>query len=56
MALSSDTQPHFGTIAGFISSMSEEIRVVFRDVLLVCDEMGLIVIVPFPKIEILKFG
>jgi len=42
MALSADTQPHFSTIAGFISSMSEEIPVVFRDVLLYCDEMGLI--------------
>jgi len=42
MALSADTQPHFSTIAGFISSMSEEIPVVFPDVLLVCDEMGMI--------------
>lgn len=40
--LSADTQPHFSTIAGFISSMSEEIPVWFRDVLLYCDEMGLI--------------
>ncbi len=42
MALSADTQPHFSTLAGFISLMSEEIPAVFRDVLLVCDEMGLI--------------
>jgi len=42
MALSADTQPHFSTLAGFISSLSEEIPVVFRDVLLVCDEMGMI--------------
>ena len=42
MALSADTQPHFSTIAGFISSMSEEIPVLFRDVLLYCDGMGLI--------------
>ena len=42
MALSADTQPHFSTIAGFISSMSEEVSVLFRDVLLYCDEMGLI--------------
>jgi hypothetical protein len=42
MALSADTRPHFSTVAGFISSMSEEVSVVFRDVLIVCDEMGLI--------------
>jgi len=42
MALSADTQPHFSTIAGFISSMNEEVSVLFRDVLLYCDEMGLI--------------
>ena len=42
MALSADTQPHSSTIAGFISSMSEEVSVLFRDVLLYCDEMGLI--------------
>ncbi len=42
MALSADTQPHFSTLAGFISSMSEEVSVLFRDVLLYCDEMGLI--------------
>jgi len=42
MALSADTQPHFSTLAGFISSMSDEVSALFRDVLLVCDEMGLI--------------
>ncbi len=42
MALSADTQPHFSTLAGFISSMSEEVSVLFRDVLLYCDEVGLI--------------
>ncbi|MBI2351087.1 MAG: IS1182 family transposase [Deltaproteobacteria bacterium] len=42
MALSADTQPHFTTIADFISSSSEEIIELFRDVLLICDEMGLI--------------
>ncbi len=42
MALSADTQPHFTTIADFISSMSEVIEPVFRDVLLYCDALGLI--------------
>ncbi len=42
MALSADTTPHFTTIAQFISSCSEEIAVIFRNVLLVCDEAGLI--------------
>jgi len=42
MALSADTQPHFSTLAGFVSSMSDEVSVLFRDVLLYCDEMGLI--------------
>jgi transposase len=42
MALSADTQPHFTTIADFISSCSEEIVELFRDVVLICDEMRLI--------------
>lgn len=42
MALSGDTQPHFTTLAHFVSSLSAEITAVFRDVLLVCDEQGLI--------------
>ena len=42
MALSADTHPHFTTIADFISSRVEEIVELFRDVLLICDEMGLI--------------
>lgn len=42
MALSADTRPHFTTIADFISSRSEEIIELFRDVLLICDEMRLI--------------
>lgn len=42
MALSADTQPHFTTIADFISSSSEEIAKLFKQVLLICDEMGLI--------------
>ena len=42
MALSADTQPHFTTIAHFISSMDQEIATLFRNVLLVCDAMKLI--------------
>jgi len=42
MALSADSQPHFTTIAHFISSMREEIAPLFLEVLLICDEMGLI--------------
>src|SRR5215831_11698363 len=42
MALSADSQPHFTTIAAFISSLEPEVVSVFRDVLLVCDELGLI--------------
>ena len=42
MALSADTQPHFTTIADFISGSSTEISKLFKQVLLICDEMGLI--------------
>ena len=42
MALSADSAPHFTTIADFIASLDAEIVSVFRDVLLVCDELGLI--------------
>jgi len=42
MALSADTRPHFTTIASFISSLDKEVVHLFRDILLVCDQMGLI--------------
>lgn len=42
MALSCDTKPHFTTIADFVSTMHKEITRLFREVLLVCDDMGLI--------------
>ncbi len=42
MALSADSQPHFTTIADFIATLDREIEKIFRDVLLVCDEAGLI--------------
>jgi transposase len=42
MALSADTQPHFTTIADFISSSGQEIIHLFLEILMICDEMGLI--------------
>ena len=42
MALSADTRPHFTTIADFVSSMKNEVLELFRDVVLICDEMRLI--------------
>ena len=42
MALSADTQPHFTTIAKFIAQMSDVIQSVFTEVLMVCDDQGLI--------------
>jgi transposase len=42
MALSANTEPHFTTIADFISSSGQEIIHLFLEVLLICDEMGLI--------------
>jgi hypothetical protein len=42
MALSADSAPHFTTIADFISTMGEEITALFREVLMICDELELI--------------
>jgi transposase len=42
MALSADTRPHFTTIAAFVRDLEREIVALFRDVLLYCDELGLI--------------
>jgi transposase len=42
IALSADSRPHFTTIAAFISSMKEEITPLFRNVLMVCAQEGLI--------------
>ena len=42
MALSADTRPHFTTIAGFVSELGEQIIELFCQVLLYCDELGLI--------------
>jgi transposase len=42
MALSCGMVPDHSTIAGFVSSMQEEIASLCRDVLLVCEEQGLL--------------
>jgi transposase len=42
MALSANTEPHFTTIADFISTSGQEIIDLFLEVLMICDEMGLI--------------
>jgi transposase len=42
MALACGTVPDHSMIAAFISSMHEEIGALFRDILLVCEEQGLL--------------
>jgi hypothetical protein len=42
MAVSCGQHPDDSTIAAFVSSMREEIMPLFRDVLLVCEEMDLL--------------
>ena len=42
MALSCRQEPDHSTIAAFVSRMQEEIKPLFRDVLLVCEEMHLL--------------
>ena len=42
IALSAGMQPHFTTIADFVSSNSEAINTLFHKVLLICDQSGLI--------------
>jgi len=42
MALSCGEQPDHSTIAGFVSSMKDEILSIFREVLLVCEEEDLL--------------
>ena len=41
-ALSCDTEPHFTTIASFVSKHSREIENLFEQVLLICDQQGLL--------------
>ncbi len=42
MALSADSQPHYTTIASFVSGSPEAIESLFSQVLLICDKEGLI--------------
>lgn len=42
IALSHNSKPHFTTIASFISGIDKEALHLFREVLLICDELGLI--------------
>ena len=42
MAISCGEQPDHSTIAAFVSSMKDEIVPLFRDILLVCEEEGLL--------------
>jgi len=43
MVLSGESAPHFTTIADFISTLDEEIIRLFLELVLICDEMGLII-------------
>ena len=42
IALSGDSQPHFTTIAGFVSTLGDDIARVFTQILFICDKQGLI--------------
>ena len=42
IALSGDTQPHFTTLAAFVSSPGQDITPLFTQILYICDRQGLI--------------
>jgi transposase len=42
MAISCNQRPDHSTIAAFVSSMKDQIKPLFRDILLVCDQEGLL--------------
>jgi hypothetical protein len=42
IALSGDSLPHFTTIAGFVSSLGDDIARIFTQILFICDKQGLI--------------
>ena len=42
MAMSCNQRPDHSTIAPFVSSMKDQIKLLFRDILLVCDQEGLL--------------
>ena len=42
MAISGDAQPHYSTLATFVSDLGEAVGKVFTQVLMICDRQGLI--------------
>ena len=42
IALSADQAPHFTTIADFVSSVGDDVRTLFTQILAICDRQGLI--------------
>ncbi len=42
IALSGDSAPHFTTIAGFVSTLGDDIAHIFSQILFICDHQGLI--------------
>ena len=42
IAISGDSQPHYSTLASFVSGLGEAVSKVFTQVLLICDRQGLI--------------
>ena len=42
MAMSCNQRPDHSTLAPFVSSMKDQIKPLFRDILLVCDQEGLL--------------
>ena len=42
IAVSGDSQPHFTTLAAFVSQMGDSVAKLFAQVLLICDRQGLI--------------
>ena len=42
MSLSGDAQPHWTSIASFVSRMKDQIEPLFTQILMICDEEGLI--------------
>jgi transposase len=42
MALSADARPHFTTISNFVSHMKQQVNDIFSDILMYCNEIGLI--------------
>ena len=42
IAISGDSQPHFTTLAAFVSGMGDSVAKLFAQILLICDRQGLI--------------